>query len=238
MSVNTCSLAYNCTFQTASGWILGLVRNVYIEKMSVDFQEQSPDYPSNSCVKPSTNTLTQSCRWTVHSPQVLWDLQQTLVMWGLPPKLQVGTSTHPVMHGQCVGWNTFCSPALNLHMYSEMVTGNSHSWFLCYNETPTRIFECACQQGLRHFLVKCDSISTTLDSSLVKTGLWEFIGCSRNSETINVRHWHYWFCRNGWLDNRIVLLECRLANICQRPVYCAITAILLVICLSHCSGWA
>lgn len=188
--------------------------------MNVDFQEQCSFYPSSSHVKTKTNRLRSADeRSAAHrSGETSADVGSA----GSPPKLQVGSSTQRVMHGQCVGYKAFHSPASAAKWWLETLKSLSHGWCLClFWRTLTALVN----EDSDKFLLKCDSISTRLDLSSESLGV-----AAENPamQTINVSHWHYWFCRDRWLDKRRVLPEWGLAHLCQRPLCSDLTAILQV----------
>lgn len=188
--------------------------------MNVDFQEQSSFYPSCSRVKTKTNRLRSADeRSAAHrSGETSADVGSA----GSPSKAAGGHE-----HSACNAWSLCRLESFPLTSFSsKMVTGNSkslsHGWCLClFWRTLTALVN----EDSKKFLLKCDSISTRMDSSSERFGV-----AAENPalQTINVSHWHYWFCRDRWLDKRRVLPEWGLANLCQRPLCSDLTAILQV----------
>ena len=173
MIVNTCSLTYKCTCQTASGWIPDPVKHCFFctEKMNVDFQEQSSFYPSSSHVRTKTNRLRSADeRPAAHrSGETSADVGSA----GSPSKAAGGHE-----HSACNAWSV-CRPQsfLFTSFSSKMVTGNSkslsHSWCLClfWRTLTTLVNE------------DSEKISADMWQHLHRTGfeLREFGGCSRKS---------------------------------------------------------
>lgn len=157
MSVNTCSLTYKCTCQMASGKISwSNAKWFFYDFFSLHWENEcgfSRTKPSLSfkLLCEAKDKHSQKSRWAVCSPQVLWDLQQMLVVQGLLPKLKVGMSTRRVMYGQCVGGKAFCPAALALHTCSKMVAGNGFIADVFVTVKHIGIFNSSCRRGLINF---------------------------------------------------------------------------------------
>lgn len=158
MGVNTCFLIYKYSSQMASGknswsfkkWFFGGFFVLFLWENECGFSRTKPSL-SLKLLCDAKDKHPQKCRWAVCSPQVLWDLQQMLAAQGLLLKLEVGTGTHRVTYGQCVGSKAFCSAAPAVLTCSRMVAGNSFVTDVFVTLKHMGIFDSSCHFRLMIF---------------------------------------------------------------------------------------